>query len=342
MPQPDLPDLPSGPSTTPSTPTSTTTSTSPAQSTGPSLAEQRAMERLRVAYQEILRRWGLKASKNLLNLMERGIRGQWSTTQFVDMLRHTPEYRKQFRGIRWRTGMTEGQYLSTYAQYKARAQDIGERFSRKMFAKTLKNGLTFEEFSDRVDAVQTIDQFAPMWAGFQQALELRGIALPGGKLTKKELQKFIMGLGDKRWEEIYEESILTTNLEQVAGIDVTARRAGEKVTDTYGITRRGLLQIVRQVEALTPGFEMEDISSQEFAAIGARIRQYDAGYLQRYGLSTKDLLQMELGGPGAAETAAKAKRLLATQEAFYEPRATTQSLVQSGQLQQQEERPQGQ
>jgi len=161
----------------------------------------------------------------------------------------------------------------------------------------------------------------------------------------EEKNRLLQGLYDAAplsWEEIYEEAILTTNLEQVAGIDVTARRAGERVTDTYGITRRNLLQIVRQVEALTPGFEMEDISSQEFAAIGARIRQYDAGYLQRYGLSTKDLLQMELGGPGAAETAAKAKRLLATQEAFYEPRATTQSLVQSGQLQQQEERPQGQ
>jgi len=329
MPQPDLPDLPSGPSTTPSTPTSTTTSTSPAQSTGPSLAEQRAMERLRVAYQEILRRWGLKASKNLLNLMERGIRGQWSTTQFIDMLRHTPEYRKQFRGIRWRTGMTEGQYLSTYAQYKARAQDIGERFSRKMFAKTLKNGLTFEEFSDRVDAVQTIDQYAPMWAGFQQALELRGIALPGGKLTKKELQKFVMGLGPKKWEQVWQEAFLTTQLERVAGIEVTAPRAGEVATpDSYGLTRKDMLQVIKQVEALNPGFEFEKLSGQDFAELGKRVRQYDIQYLQRYGLTTKDLLEMEFGGPRAAQIAERAERILAEQEAFLEPRAVSQAPTQ--------------
>jgi len=295
------------------------------------------MQALRVSYEEILRRWGMRANKNLLNLIELAMRGQWTTTQFIDNLRQTPEYKQHFRGIRWTTGMSEAQYNSQYAAYKARAQDIGENLSRQQFGKLLKRGVSIDEFSDRVDALDAIDRYAPLWSQFQQVLELRGVNVPGGRLTKKELQKFIMGMGPAKWEKIYEEAITTTNLERVAGIEVTAPRAGEVATpDSYGIMRSEWLDIIKQVESLTPGFEVEDISSQEWAAIGTRIRDYSINYLQRYGLSTRDLLEMELGGPKAAKIAERAKRILVTQEAFSEPRAVPQSAMQVGGPQEEE------
>src|SRR3990167_9186742 len=181
--------------TTGSTTSSSTTSSS--TSSGPSDADRMALARLRASYREILRRWGFRPNKNLLNLMERGLRSQWSTTQFTDMLRQTPEYHQQFRGIRWRQGMTEGQYLSTYSQYKARAQDIGEKLSKKEFARALRQGKSFDEFSATIEAINSIEAYAPFWTQFQQVLELRGVAVPGQKLTKAELVKFAMGLGSK-------------------------------------------------------------------------------------------------------------------------------------------------
>ena len=315
-------------------------------STGPSaaerLAERRAMERLRASYLEVLRRWGIKETKNLLNLVERAVRGQWSSSQFLGYVRQTPEYRQQFRGIRWRQGMSEAQYNAMYAQYAARALDIGEKLSRKQFAKMLKGGVEFDEYSDRVDALVAIEEYAPLWAQFQQTLELRGVRVPGKELEKKELQKFIMGLGSAKWEQIWEEVAVTTNLEKVAGVEVTAPRAGERATpDSYGVMRTDMLRLIKQLEALTPGFEVEKLTSQDWAAIGKRLRQYDISYLQRYDLTTKDILEMELGGPNAAKIAERAERLLKTQEAFDEPRAIPQASMQVGQrTAQQEELPQ--
>ena len=336
--QPPPPPAPQSPG---NTGTTTSTSSTPA-STGPTAAEKMAMQRLRASFMEILRRWGIKPDKNLLNLVERGIRGMWTTTQFMGYVRETPEYRQQFRGMRWRQGMTEGQYNALFARYKERAGDIGENLTRKEFAKLLKRGVDFDEFSDRVDALNAITEYGPMWKQFLQVLQLQGVPIPkDGVLQKKELQKFIMGLGDQKWEEIYEETVLTTNLEKVAGVEVIAPRAGEKATpDTYGIMRQDLLAIIKQVEALTPGFELESLTSQDWAQIGKNLRQYSIEYLNRYGITTKDLLEMELGGPNAAKIAERAERLLKTQEAFKEPRAVPQWTMGIGKPQDEEELPQ--
>jgi hypothetical protein len=297
-----------------------------------------ALARLRSSYEEILRRWGLKADKNLLNLIEKGVRGQWSSTQFVSYLRQTPEYRQHFRGLQWRTGMSEAQYNSTFAQYKARAQDIGERLSRKEFALALKQGLTFDEYSDRVDAVSRLTTYAPFWTQFQQVLELRGTNVPGEKLTKKEMVKFVMGLGPKKWENLLQETILTAQLERVAGIQVVARQAGETPTpDSYEVTREDILGILKRVEALNPGMELEELGGQDFAELGSFVRQHSISYMQRYGLTTADLITARLGGPRAAEINERAERVRATQEAFLEPRAVSQVPVQRAQQAEAEE-----
>ena len=293
--------------------------------------------RLRASFRDVLRRWGLSLSKNLLNLIEKGVRGLWSTTQFIDQLRHTPDYRQKFTGIRWKDGMTEGTYLATFAQYQEKARDIGETITKQDFAKMLKRGLTFEEFSDRIDAIHSMMQYAPFWAQFQQTLELRGTDVPGGKLTQRDLVKFAMGLGPLVWEGIYQEAYVTTQLERVAGVEVTAARAGETATaDAYGLTREQLLDIIRQAEALSPGFEVEKLTGQDYAEIGSGLRELDMRYMQRYGLTTADYIKMRFGGPGASEIAEKAERVLATQEAFFAPRAIATPDIEREQAQEEE------
>ena len=299
------------------------------------LAETRAMRafaNLRASFRDVLRRWGLPSSKNLMNLMERGIRSGWTTTDFVDQLRHTPEYRKHFRGIRWREGMTEGTYLSTYSQYKARAQDIGVKLDKTSFAKLIKRGTTFDEFSDRVDAISSINQNAPLFAQFQAELQARGIA---GKTNKKHLAKFVQGLGPKKWETVWERAFVTNSLEQVSGINVVGEGEQSK-PDSYEISRNDMLNIIKNVESMSPGFEVESLSGRDFAEIGNRVRAHDMQYLRRYGLTTADLVEMELGGRNAVQTREKSERILGEQEAFLEPRALPQTAQQVGQATDQE------
>jgi hypothetical protein len=285
------------------------------------------MENARSAFRELLRRWGIPRSKNLLNLIEKATLQGWSSGMFLERVRHTPDYVKKYPGIQWKDGMTEGTYLNTYNQYRNVAQSAGVKFSREDFAKALKRGVEPQEFADRVEAIKSIDRWAPMWQYFSETLAARGLAGPKG-LSKKDLADFVMKLGDKRWEKVYDETFLTAGLERVAGVQVGTDFAPGQETP-YSISRGDLLNVVKQVEALSMG--SFDPAKLDFAKMGVELRKYKPEYLSRYDITTKDIIEMELGGPRAASIAERGQRVLATQEAFNAPRATPQSSQNVGQ-----------
>jgi hypothetical protein len=97
----------------------------------------------------------------------------------------------------------------------------------------------------------------------------------------------------------------------------------------YSISRGDLLNVVKQVEALSMG--SFDPAKLDFAKMGVELRKYKPEYLSRYDITTKDIIEMELGGPRAASIAERGQRVLATQEAFNAPRATPQSSQNVGQ-----------
>lgn len=276
----------------------------------------------------------MPVTKNLLNLIERAVVGGWSSTVFLDRIRHTPEYAQKYPGIQWKDGMTEGSYLSTFNQYKSYAQAAGVQFGRLDFAKALKRGVSPQEFSARVDAIKSIDRWGPMWQYFSEALAARGLAPPNG-LSKKQLADFVMKLGPKQWEKVYDETFISAGLERVAGIQIGEAPKGWSGSEdgtssaAYTIARGDILDIIKQVESLTMG--AFDPAKLDFAKIGSDLRQFKPDYLAKYNITTKDILEMELGGPRASAIAERAQRVLATQKAFTEPRATPQSSQQVGQ-----------
>jgi hypothetical protein len=292
-----------------------------------SQAQLQALDNARAAFREYLRRWGLPTSKNLLNLIEKAVHQGWNSNFFIDRLRHTPEYVQQFPGIQWRAGMSEATYMSQFNAYKNIAQQAGVNFNRVDFAKAIKRGVSPDEFSDRAAAITSIQRWAPMFGYYADAAAARGMPV-----TKKGLADMLMKLGPKKYEKLYDELFLTAGLERVAGIQVG--KEGVPGQDTpYAIARGDILDIVKQVEALSMG--SFDPAKLDFAKIGIELRKYKPEYLQRYGVTTKDILELELGGPRAASIAEKAQRILSTQEATTAPRATPQSSTQVGQRSQQ-------
>jgi hypothetical protein len=285
------------------------------------------MENARASFRELIRRWGLPPSKNLLNLIEKAVQGGWNSTAFLDRVRHTPEYAQKYPGIQWKDGMTEGTYLSEFNSYKNTAQAAGVDFTREDFAKVLKRGVSSAEFTDRVAAIQSIDRWGPMWQYFSETLAARGLGPPKG-LSKQDLANFVMKLGPKAWEKVYDETFLTAGLERVAGIQVGKDFVPGQTTP-YAITRGDMLDIVKQVEALSKG--SFDPAKLDFTKIGAELRKFQPQYLARYGITPRDVVEMELGGPRAADIATKAERVLKTQDAFNAPRAVPQSSQGVGQ-----------
>ena len=329
-------------------PTTSTTSGSSSSSGGSAapktesqiLAERRAnnaIMELQKSYLEVLRRWGLRPSKNLLNLIDRGIKGAWSTTMFISMVRHTRDYHDKFAGISWGTGMSEASYNSQYAQFKNRAKDIGISLSRQVFGRMLHKGLDFEEYSERVDALGAIRENPMMWEAFMNVLQERGIPLPTGKGKKKSLVQFINGRGSKAWEQVWQETFLTANLEAAAGINVIDSDETSGGEGALEIARGQLLKIIKGVEGLSGGKLDLEKANIDFGALGADLRKYDFNYLKKYGLSYADLIQAKLGGPGAADIIARADRVQAEKEAFGQPRALPSQQRALGQDKQQEE-----
>ena len=325
-------------------------------SSGPSaaqLAAQAAALRLQkneaeAAFREVLRRWGIPASKNVMNLIQKAIKLGWGSTLFVDHLRHTPEYHDKFPGLHYGEGMTEATYNAQYTAYRQQAKLIGENLTRKTFARALKNGVTPEEFSARAKAIDSINKWDPMMQGFKEVLAANGYVDKAANVTKESLMKMAMGLGPQKWEALWQETVVGMNIERVAGItvgtppkgwgdpnDPNSRGGGSMQSnvdhDFMHITRAEMLTLINQVESITPGFEVEDISGQQWRDIGVRMRQFKGQYLAKYGISAKDLLEMELGGPRAAVLADKSQRILKEQEAFGDPRATPMEAQQVGQ-----------
>jgi len=287
-------------------------------------------ERAIAAYQEVLRRWGIPVTKNLTNLIVKAVNENWGTTLFVSRLRHTPEYREMFPGLVYSTGMTEASYNAQYQSFRTLAKSLGENLTRAMFGKMLRRGVTPELYRDRVAALQSVEKWSPLWVGFSEALAARGIE---GPKNKQDLVRFAMRLGPKVWEKVWQEAAVTTALERVAGIDVGDPVKGWGPSD-YQITRGDMLTIIKNVEALNPGLEVEGISGQQWADIGSKLRSLGVSYLRQYGVTTKDYLEMALGGPKAAAIAEKVDRIAKTQQAATEPRAIQRTNLEQQQQQQ--------
>jgi hypothetical protein len=289
------------------------------------------MDNARASFRDLLRRWGLPPSKNLLNLVEKATQQGWNSTLFLDRVRHTPDYAQKYPGIQWNKGMTEGTYLSTFNQYKNIAAQAGVEFGRNDFAKALKRGVTPQEFTDRTAAIKSIDQWGPMWQTFSDTLAARGLGPPKG-LSKQDLANFVMRLGPKEWEKVYDETFMTAGLERVAGLQVG--KTGVPGSDSpYAITRGDMLDIVKQVESLSMG--SFDPAKLDFVKIGTDLRKFKPEYLARYGVTARDILELEVGGPRAADIAVKAQRIIDTQKAATQPQAVPQYAQGVGQKAQQ-------
>jgi hypothetical protein len=285
------------------------------------------------AYQEVLRRWGIPATKNLINLMTKAINQFWGTQLFISHLRHTPEYRMKFPGIKFGDATrTEAAYNAAYVQYRQAATSVGERLDRKTFAKMLKRGTTVQEFTTRVEAIHSIEANSALMNAFRETLAANGLAKKAENISKGDLVKFVSRLGDPRWEKLWQETIVPMQVERIAGLQVGDPPKGWAATEGLSITRNDLLTVINQVESLTPGFEVENITGQQWRDIGARLRQFKPSYLAAQGVTAKDLLEMELGGPRAAAIAERGDRILKQQEAFFQARALpTTTPVASGQ-----------
>ena len=264
---------------------------------------------LRSSYAEILHRFGMTPNGNLNNLMNQGVSNQWSSTAFIQHLRQTAEYKKQFVGIQWKDGMSESEYIRTYDSMKEQAQNLGFKLSREQFGHLIRGGTTLKEFAVRVADLKMVQNNRAMLEQFGEELRTRGLIKPNADWNLKDMYKFVTGSSDKRFETVWNMAYTQTQLE---GAGVTIGPGGD-------LTRKDVGQIIRGFE----GAGVSPVQPQVWSEITNQLlTAYPLSQLQGMGLSKKDIVTAVAGGPGSTEIRAQIQSIMATERAFIEAKPT--------------------
>lgn len=251
--------------------------------------------------------------------MSQGLKQQWSTTNFIQHLRETRAYKDAFPGIQWQDGMSEAEYLSTFRQFDGLAKDIGRPLERAEFGVLLKKGVDLTEFKARTLAQGRIDKNRALFKNFEAVLKRKGILKPKERMTNQDLNDFVRGKGSKAWEAVWQEASFETGLESI-GIRIAGgtNRARAAFSD---LDRKEFIRFIRRVES--GGAEVEDLTGQNFNELAAQVDAVmPASRLAGFGLSKTDIIEMQLGGPRAANIARTVRAALAAQEGFRRGEAT--------------------
>lgn len=291
-------------------------------SSGPSaedLAKQRRM--LRANYSEILRRWGLSPNDGGLgNLIDHAVGAEWSTTEFMQAIRRTKAYKRQFAGIRWREGMTEGEYIRLYGRARETAKDFGRGLSRQQFGIMLKKGIELNEFEVRLKFFERVQRSPGLKAAVEATLRASGGLGPKEKFTIGDLYRLATRKGDPRWERIIEESVVRQGF-QSAGL--TIGRKGD-------FTRKEMLRLINQVEGGGAG-DVEALTLQDFQKLATTIQEVmPLSQLYGMGVTKHDLAVLSLGGRGADKIAQRVDEILATRNLQNEAPAQPQLQQKQG------------
>lgn len=261
------------------------------------------------AFKALLQQLGIAITPNLQQLINNAVTKNWTSTTFLFYLRQTPEYHREFPGIFNRDGtlrMSEGQYIAMRNQYESIAAVTGLRLTDKNIGLLFKNETSIAEFSQKARAIQQIRSNPVIFQQFSQTLRARGEVK--GKLSMKELFKFVIGEADPSWYKIWAEASARAAAVQ-AGLRINSKR------QPTSITRGLILKITQQ------GLSEQELASG-FQELSTHIlNTLPLSKISNYGLNKRDLTQAVFGGPKSAAIRQKIMRLLAEEEAFYEERA---------------------
>jgi hypothetical protein len=253
------------------------------------------------------------------DLIDQAVRNNWTTDELLAAIYGSPQFAQMFPGIFRPDGslrMPPGEYRQLIDMYRSQARLYGYTdLTDAQIGQLIAGDVSVQEFTDRLEAVRRISEFKPAFEEFKQVLRARGISTAGLE-SDKDLVRFMLGQAPKQFYQIWEETAVGT----------AARMAGVKMG----------AKAQQHIARLTPGISSEAELQRQMQELARHIRTtLPLSKIQKMGLTKKDLITLEFGGPNQAKIFEKAQRILATQQAFAEREPTGVALPQVGKIQQQ-------
>lgn len=273
---------------------------------------------LRNAFLNQLRAWGINVTKNIENLVEKGVTQEWSMDSFVLYLRATDEYQRVFQGIEHTKGQfrSEDEYIRQYDIYQKMAAKADYELSRSQFALLLKKGVDAEEWNTRTIFLDRITRNGQFFSQVEKVAQARGILKPKENLSPKELYDVMLHKGSPQIERLLEEANVRFQLKG-AGFMVGAG----------GVGRKQVLSFIRKLEG--SGIEAEALTPDYFAGLAEKLKEV-IPIAKQIGMNVtkRDLFTLEFGGPGRNEIARYVENALASHEAEEAGTAGAPMLIQ--------------
>lgn len=268
-----------------------------------------AKANLRASYLEILHSFGIAVTKNLDRLMDRGVENRWSTTNFLQYLRRTPEYKRHFPGIRSQPGqMSEARYNAMYDSFQKVWAREGGKLSREQFGALVRNEVSLEEWQVRTRFMGLVKRNRDYFEKLQDVAKARGLIKPNGKLTKKELFRAMTRRGHVWLERLMEETNVRAQLENI----------GFVIGDGGDLTRAKVLAFMKNLE--NQDVEVELLTQKDFEGLAQKVRELlPVAEQVGAGLTRAELFELEFGGPNQFEIARRVEDIIASAEADEQP-----------------------
>lgn len=254
---------------------------------------------------QILRNYGLRPA-DFENIIERAIRRNWSPETFEAMIYGSRPFKERFRGIFENDGslrMSPLEYIELEKTYEEIARDHGffkQVNSSREIARLIEGNVSAQEFEDRLVAAERMQEFAPAFEAFKKVVKHNF----GETLGDKEIFDFVLGMGDKKFYDIWER----------AGIQEQAKAAGVKLDQSQ----------IAKIAKSQAGYQDPSQYEPRFAELAQKIKTVmPLSQMSKWGISKQDLIELEFpgsttNGEKRKTTAMKIERLLKGYEAKHD------------------------
>lgn len=276
---------------------------------GDAQAKRRARRNAQADFTMLLQNYGIPMTDSLSNLVQRAAHLGWNTSKFLLQLEHTAEFHQQFPGIFNGDGtlkMSPSQYISQKKAY----QDYGARYGVDVGPKQLtwlfNNNVSSAEAAVRFQGIGKLEQNAQLFKQFNKQLEAMGEA----PMTREDQFKFIMGIGNERYERLWDRAQVGYAAQQSGiNLDANAKQAAKSYTSIAGGEQL--------IKSLAGKGLSEGQLQQGFAKLAQDLQTtFPQSRIQGFGLSKRDLAQLEFGGPRQAAIAQKAQQIMNNAKQF--------------------------
>lgn len=239
-------------------------------------------------------------------LIDQAVRLGWTAEELTAQIYASPAFAAMFPGIFREDGslrMTPYEYRQMADQYLSTARLYGiSDLDPARIGKLIAGNVSLQEFADRMEAIRRVSEFKPAFEEFKQVLRARGIPTTGLD-TDKDLVNFMLGKGPKQFYQLWDE----------LNVGLAARMAGAKISQ----------KMVRSIARRLPGVASEAELQLQMQELARHIRTtLPLSKIHKFGLTKKDLVTLEFGGPNQAAIFEKVQRLGLTQQLFEAERST--------------------